>query len=520
MQHRHTTKKKFHLSKRNFWILFVLFWLIAAAAGFGYQHRHRIRVAYNQLGVAKFTRADMTSVQSSMTKSNDQRSPQFTENQLLSDVPSSRYYDTKTGQWDKVAVWDSWPVTKPDGTVANFHGYRLVMGLTSKGQRVDVNGVKIGLYAQKISDNESDISSWQYLGDVFETSGEGHSGKKDEYLDMLKSEWSGSTTMMHENDTTLRVFYTNAIVNGNQAQALTTAKVQLDPADGSDWNSGLTINHEKASDHKTVFVGDGKIYETYDQAAKNKGKVEDSFAMRDPHFVVDGDKYYLTFEGNTARDSGEQGAANFKNYSYFGNYSFYKKDLNRIKSNVNSNEYDRAYQANAALGKLELNKDFTVKKVMKPMVTANATLDIMERPNLFEYKGKWYLFTCFTGKSLSTNDPYLINKNYMFGYVSDNGINGTYKPLNGNGLVLQGNLAESDPAYSYAYLVVRPEKVVNDQFVVTAFQQSHTFAPSYIMQIKGHKTKMITNKVLDQGALNLDGKTYKATAQDDTPTNK
>ncbi|MCO0831677.1 glycoside hydrolase family 68 protein [Fructobacillus sp. W13] len=488
----------------------VLIVLIVVSGLYGWKHRRGIRIMLNQVGVTSLTRQDMDDIEKKVKGSKDYRIPDYKEDSLLTNVPSSKAYNEKTGKWETVYVWDSWPVTMPDGTVANYHGYRLTMGLTKAGGRADAAGAKIGLYAQKISDDSTDVSSWQYLGNVFATYGEGRDkSKSDKWLDDIQSEWSGTTTLMKSSDSTLRVFYTNAMLRGNQGQALTTAQVSVEPKDGSDWDSGLTINHEKAKDHKTVFVGDGKIYQSVDQAVM-KGKAGDSFAMRDPHFVTDGDKWYLTFEGNTGTDYGYQGENNFKHAKYFGSNAFLKKEVTRLKKKENENEYNWSYLANSALGKLELNKDFTVKKIMKPMVTGNATIDETERPNLFEYKGKWYLFTCFWGDKFAQSNPYLKGKTYMFGYVSDNGINGTYKPLNGNGLVLQSNTPGPDPRIAYAWLVVKPSKIVDDRFVVTSFQESRTFSPSFILEIKGNKTKMITDRVLDQGALETTGKTYSA----------
>lgn len=69
------------------------------------------------------------------------RMPKFEQKSLLSNIPSSKITDPKTGQEIPIAVWDSWQVENPDGTVADFHGYRLVIGLTSKYQRDDANGV-------------------------------------------------------------------------------------------------------------------------------------------------------------------------------------------------------------------------------------------------------------------------------------------------------------------------------------------------------------------------------------------
>ncbi|MFC4760723.1 glycoside hydrolase family 68 protein [Fructobacillus durionis] len=478
---------------------------LGSVATYKYQHKSEGETTH-------YTRADLLSL-SSQVKEKKYQAPQVTNTALMKDVPSGKVWDAATNKEEDVLVWDSWPVTDKDGNVADYHGYHIVIGLTAKGARQDSSGVKLGMYIQKASVKDDDISSWQYIGDVFNTFGEGRDkSKKDKYLDQIVSEWSGSTVQLNKNDNTLRVFYTNKVGKEGQAQALTTAKIQVDPKDGQNWSSGLSINHAKASDHKTVFVGDGKYYQTVDQIEKKNG-VTDSFAMRDPHIVVDGDKYYLTFEGNTGTKANYQGNNNFNNQAYYGSDSLFKSEVERLKANKQSEEYARAYLSNSALGKLELNKDFTVKKVMKPMVTSNATHDMFERPNLVKYKGRWYLFTSVWGIYLASSDPALKSQTFMLGWVSDGGINGTYRPLNGNALVLASDIPLDKKNMMYSYLAIPSNKKNKSEFIVTAFQGSRTFAPSMKIEVHGDKTSVNNNILLNQGAVVDSGKYYKTTAQ-------
>lgn len=480
---------------------------LSIVAGSAYQYFHQ-----NKNQVTHYTRSDMYSLKSQV-KEKKYQAPSVTSESLMKDVPSGKVFDSSQNKMVDVSVWDSWPVTDKEGNVVNFHGYHIVIGLTSKGARNDSEGVKLGMYVQKIADNSDDISSWQYIGDVFKTFGEGRDlSKKDEYLDQISSEWSGSTVQLNPNDNTLRVFYTNAVGKGTQKQALTTAQITLDPSDGKNWSNGLTINHAKTTDHKTVFVGDGKYYQTVDQITSKNG-VTDSFAMRDPHLVIDGNKYYLAFEGNTSIKTGNEGISNFQNPSYYGNNAFFKSDLKRLNSDKKTEEYARTYLSNSALGKLELNKDFTVKKVMKPMVTSNATHDMMERPNLVKYKGRWYLFSCVWGMYFASSDTSLKNKTFMMGWVSDDGINGNYQPLNGNGLVLVSDVPLDDKNMTYAYLALPLNKKNKNEFIVTAFQANKTFAPSMKIRVNGDKTSVVNNIVLNQGAVVDSGKYYKTKAQ-------
>ena len=482
--------------------------LLVLGLGYG---GYRIQKHYHFLGdgVTHITWADMDSFSTSARKTST-RMPKFKQKSLLSNIPSSKITDPATGQEIPIAVWDSWQVENPDGTVADFHGYRLVIGLTSKYQRDDANGAHLGMYAQKISADSNDLSSWQYLGNVFQTFGEGApNGKPDKYLKQIKGEWSGSTVMMDSKTNTLRVFYANAMKN---SQALTTAQITVEPKTAGDWNSGLTINHKKTKDHRTVFAGDGYYYQTASQNPGHADKHSEELTMRDPHFVADGKKYYLVFEGNTGSKYGIQGDRNFLNYANYGNWTTYRYMKKQLLNNKDGEQYGKAYYANAAIGKLELDSDFKVKKVMKPMVVANLVNDEIERVNLFQFQGKWYLFATSWGGKFSSTDPNYANKTFLLGYVSDNGINGRYKKLNGNGVVMTSNIT-SDPDFTYAHLVVPHKDQKNNKFVVTSFEDSRTFAPSFLLEIKGHKTKVINDKVLGQGALVDNGHYYKASPQ-------
>ena len=91
----------------------------------------------------------------------------------------------------------------------------------------------------------------------------------------------------------------------------------------------------------------------------------------------------------------------------------------------------KCFIANGALGIIELNKDYTLKKVMKPLIASNMVTDEIERANLFKMNGKWYLFTDSRGSKM-TIDGIGAKDIYMLGYVSDS-LTGRFKPLNKSG---------------------------------------------------------------------------------------
>lgn len=104
--------------------------------------------------------------------------------------------------------------------------------------------------------------------------------------------------------------------------------------------------------------------------------------------------------------------------------------------------------ANGALGIIELNDDYSLKKVMKPLIASNTVTDEIERANIFEMNNKWYLFTDSRGSKM-TIDGIGANDVYMLGYVADS-LTGPYKPLNKSGLVLHMDLDPSDVTWTYS----------------------------------------------------------------------
>ncbi|CAK1242762.1 Glucan-binding domain (YG repeat) [Fructobacillus fructosus] len=100
--------------------------------------------------------------------------------------------------------------------------------------------------------------------------------------------------------------------------------------------------------------------------------------------------------------------------------------------------------------------------------------------------------------------------NYMFGFVSEDGILGHYKPLNGNGLVLASDNTGKD--YTYSFLVV-PNSDNSNRFIVTSYLDVRTFGASFEMEINGDQTRIINDRVYNQGALTADGPTYAVSPQ-------
>ncbi|MFC4760745.1 glycoside hydrolase family 68 protein [Fructobacillus durionis] len=451
-----------------------------------------------------YTRADLRSIVDSMNNS-DFRAPQVETDSLRKDITGVTGKNAQ-GKTVRLNVGDTWHIQNPDGTVANYHGYRLVAGITWLSDHSSPwYYSKIGLFAQKIDGNQ-DISSWKYLGYVFNDFGEGKAGNSDTPLNNITSEWSGSTVLLNSNDDSLRFVYTNFSSAG---QYLTTAKVSVVPQSGNDWNSGLKIEHSKTTDHKTVFGGDGSKY-----AKASTGGIDES-AMRDPHIIYDNGQPYVVFQGSTGNSADQAGENNLNNRQYYGlSDSEYQKFVNKIRAQKGSSLYNRVLNSNSTIGIIKLNNDFTVSQVNDPLVTFNGTGIEIERANIFEKNGKWYIFATSHGTHLATNNKRINDgkAQYMFGFVSSDGITGNYQPLNGNGLVLASD--DQTANFEYSFLVIPNSN--NNRCMITSFLNNRSFAASYELEINGNTTKIINNKVYDQGALTTNGKSYNVSPQKNT----
>ena len=97
---------------------------------------------------------------------------------------------------------------------------------------------------------------------------------------------------------------------------------------------------------------------------------------------------------------------------------------------------------------------------------------------------------------------------YMLGYVSDS-LTGPYKPLNDTGLVFIMILILYDITWTYAHFAV-PQAESNN-VVITSYMTNRgffadhksTFAPSFLLNIKGSKTSVVKNSILEQGQLTI-----------------
>jgi levansucrase len=446
-------------------------------------------------GFSHITRSDMLKLPEQQ-KSEQFKVPSF-DASTIKNIPSAIKID-ESGNPIDMDVWDTWPLQNADGTVANYKGYHIVFGLAGDPERG--SDTFIYLFYQKVGDTS--IDSWKNAGRVFKDSDK--NVPEDLILNNQSEEWSGSATMTSDGE--VRLFYTNRQSWSPDAgfygkQTLTTAQVNVSQPDMD------TLKIDGVEDFKSIYDGnDGKIYQSVDTTGFSKGDYNDNHTLRDPHYVEENGRKYLVFEANTGSETGYQGEESFFNKAYYGGSNvFFQAEKNKLLLSPKKMDIEKA---NGALGIIELNDDYTFKKEMKPLLASNTITDEIERANVFELNGKWYLFTSSRGSKMYVDG---IEKEdiYMLGYVADS-LNGTYKPLNGTGLVLHQDLDPYDITWNYAHFAI--PQVEGNNVVITSYMTNRgyladhqsTFAPSFLLNIKGSKTSVVKDSVLEQGQVTIE----------------
>lgn len=405
----------------------------------------------------------------------------------------------KNGNKIKMDVWDTWPLQNADGTVAEYNGYHIVFGLA--GDPKNPNDTFIYMFYKKAGDNS--VDAWKNAGRVFDDNDKYEAN--DEHLKGQIEEWSGSA--LFTDDGEIRLFYTNrGDFNESQKlfgkQTLTTAQVNVSEQQEN------TLKVDGVEDHKSIYEGgDSKTYESVNKAFEDRNFMN-NHTLRDPHYIEDKGRKYLVFEANTGTEYGYSGEESLYNRAYYGNGMKFFRD--EFKNLDNSDKKDEAELANGAIGIVEINGDYTLKNEMKPLIVSNTVTDEIERPNIFKKDGKFYLFTSTRGSKMTTDG--VDDKDiYMLGYVS-NSLTGPYKPMNDTGIVLHQDLDPNDVTWTYAHYVI-PQKD-SDKFVVTSYMTNRgffedkksTFAPSFLLDMKGNKSSVVQNGTLEQGQITYDEK--------------
>ena len=356
-------------------------------------------------------------------------------------------------------IWDTWPLTKKDGSIAIVNGYRIIFALTAP-RNVDWNkrhdiAVISCFYSE-------DGENWIYKGSAYNL---------EEALG--SRQWAGSA-IVDENGK-VHLFYT---ATGRKGEAVRTFEQRLVKTSFNINADNNGIYFSNWSKHEVILEADGVYYQTMDQT---KGPIIYSF--RDPCFFRDPKtgKEYLLFEGNKGGNNRKLKPENI------GDELFRKTHI--IPSGAEN------FDGNIGIALAE-NKDLTKFKLLPPLLEAVGVNQQLERPQIIVKEDQYYLFTI---SHRFTYAPGLDGPDGLYGFIGD-ALYSNYTPLNGNGLVIAN--PDDDPYQTYSWHVVSGETVlsfINEYHVDGQIRYGGTFAPTLRIDLKGDKSKIIEE--LSEGVL-------------------
>ncbi|OOM05915.1 glycoside hydrolase family 68 protein [Clostridium saccharobutylicum] len=347
-------------------------------------------------------------------------------------------------------IWDTWPLTKRDGSLAVVNGYKVIFALTAPrnvdwNKRHDVAVISY-FYSQ-------DGENWIYKGPAYNLE------------DALGSrQWAGSA--MLDEDGKVQLFYTatgrkgEAVKTFEQRLVKTTFNISTD-------NNGVYISNW--SKHQVILEADGIYYETMEQS---KGSIIYSF--RDPYFFRDPmtGKEYLLFEGNKGGNDQKLKSENI------GDELFRKTHVVPPGS--------ENFNGNIGIAVAE-NKDLTKFKLLPPLLEAAGVNQQLERPQIVFKGNQYYLFTI---SHRFTFAPGLNGPDGLYGFVGGS-LHSKYKPLNGNALVVTN--PDNDPYQTYSWYVVSGNSIIsfiNEYHDNGELRYGGTFAPTLRINLKGDKSEI------------------------------
>lgn len=447
--------------------------------------------------------------------------PLFKGEKIVNMPGLDKVKDAETGEEATMDIWDSWPVQDPEtGYVQNWNGYQLAVAMMGIPHKSDSH---LYLLYNKYGDNN--FANWKVAGSIFGYNNDPKTGQ-----------WSGSA--MLNADGSIQLFYANVLAQESSNQRVATITVNIgENADG--------VYIKSTENDHILFIGDGTVYQNYEQWKNSENRGANNPQMRDGHVFKDSDgTYYLAFETATG-DLGDdpEGADNLYDWSrYGGNAAYNVSELFKFLNSTDMNT--RAAVSNSAIGLLKLDMsdpknpkvatDENGKQVLyKPLVKTVLSGDEIERPDLIKLNGKYYLFVDARVNHASDTD-FAVQTNIavgdnvtMLGFVSDK-VDGDYIPLNGDGLVLGASVPSTWRTATYSYYVVKinPANLKSDKITVNGVTYdkdyfvnhvvlinsymgnrgeiagkglNSTLGPSFLVLVDGDKTTVLANSTTDQG---------------------
>lgn len=368
-------------------------------------------------------------------------------------------------------VWDTWPLQDRQGHPAVVNGYKIIFALTVPrdvipGKRHDTAEIRY-FYSK-------DGKGWELGGLVF------NDGKA-----LGSRQWAGSAFI--DKDGKIHMFYT---ATGRKNETRLTYEQRIATTTGDIVTTNTTVTFKNWSDHKIILEPDGKYYQTQEQS--NLGDL--SYSFRDPYFFEDpkSGEQYILFEANTSGTAAER--------------TCQPEQIGSIEFRQTHDTPEKAKLYNGSIGIAKAsNGNLTEFKELPPLLEANCVNEELERPNVIVKGNNYYLFTkTHTGKFA----PGLKGPEGLYGFTSSS-LFGSYKPLNGSGLVI-GNPGDN-PYQGYSWLVMPNGTVISYVEYVDVegksideigqespeYQKEHfggMLAPSLKISITQDRTDIVTEK--------------------------
>lgn len=324
---------------------------------------------------------------------------------------------------ESVMIWDTGALRNIHGQTVTFKGWHVIWSLA-----VD----KIDMSNDDIYDEWHSRNDRAYIGYWYSRTGNGADWQWGGRLlnpsaDLRPHEWSGGLVMREGTGNVVDMFYTSEADSpiNQSVPSVSTGRIFAD-ADGV-WFKGFKTTTE-------MFSADG-IHNANSQQ-------DEYFDFRDPHpFVNPADgRVYCLYESNVAGMRGQ--------------FTIGSEEQGVLPPGFAVDAGAQYGAASIGIAVLDdgayKSGDFSTARwtQLDPLVTALGVNDQMERPHIVFRDNLTYLFTI---SHHSTYSGDLSGPDGVYGFVSENGLFGPYKPLNSSGLVL-GN-PSSAPYETYSHFV-------------------------------------------------------------------
>lgn len=359
-------------------------------------------------------------------------------------------------------VWDAWPIRNPDGSVAEFDGWVVMIGLSSTWNEVEESGNAFYTLSElrywytrdgewrpggKIFEREDGLGSRQWAGSAV------YDADRDEVTLFYTATGAPDAPSLDEDPApgTVSIF-NEAIGRPSTVQRLASATATIAVTDDG-------VAFENVGNHRIIGEADGFWYDTYDTYLAS----EAVYGFRDPEYFrnpLTGEEHVL-FTANAAGVPGPY---------------------------------------NGAIG-LMTRKDDGDWEMEPPILISAGVNSQLERPHVVIREDGLYLF-------FSTHDftfsPEVHGPRGLYGFRAASGdIRGHLQPLNAHALVAAN--PQNAPGQVYSFLVLPDGRVMSYLNVLWGFEQRPLYsdlemfgapAPMFQLALDGN-TAMVAAKSAD-----------------------